>query len=303
MNDKIYRYLVEIVDADQVLVDEPMKNHTSFKVGGPVDYMVLPKKIEDIREIIKLSKTEHLPLFIMGNGSNLLVKDKGIRGIVVKISKKFSHVEIIGERVIAQTGVLLSGLAKLFLNQELTGFEFASGIPGSLGGAVTMNAGAYGGEMKDVLEKVEVMDQEGKTFTLKGKDMRLGYRTSAIQENNLIAISATLQLKRARYQNIKSKMEDLDHRRKSKQPLEWPSAGSTFRRPEGYYAGKLVQDVGLKGFSMGKAQVSELHSGFVINKGDATAEEIINLIYYIQDKVKHQYGVHLATEVKIIGED
>lgn len=303
MDNKIYKLLTEVVDKNQVLVDEPMKNHTSFKIGGPVDFMVLPRNIEEIKGIVNLSNTEGLPLFIMGNGSNLLVRDKGIRGLVIKIAKSFSNIEIVGERVIAQSGVLLSGLSKLLLRNELTGFEFASGIPGTLGGAVTMNAGAYGGEMKDILEKIEVMDKDGNIFELNGCDMQLGYRKSAIQENNLIAISATMQLQKGKYEDIKARMEDLDIRRKSKQPLEWPSAGSTFRRPEGYYAGKLVQDVGLKGFSMGRAKVSELHSGFVINNGDATAEEIITLIHYIQDKVKDKFGVNLHTEVKIIGEE
>jgi UDP-N-acetylmuramate dehydrogenase len=303
MDNKIYKLLTEIVGINQVLVDEPMKNHTSFKIGGPVDFMVLPKTIDEIKNIVSLSNTEGLPLFIMGNGSNLLVRDKGIRGLVIKIAKNFSNIEIIGERVITQSGVLLSGLAKLLLRNELTGFEFASGIPGTLGGAVTMNAGAYGGEMKDVLEKIEVMDKEGNISELKGSDMQLGYRKSAIQEYNLIALSATMKLQKGKYEDIKAKMEDLDIRRKSKQPLDWPSAGSTFRRPEGYYAGKLVQDAGLKGLSMGRAQVSDLHSGFVINKGDATAEEIITLIRYIQSKVKEKFGVNLQTEVKIIGEE
>lgn len=303
MDNKIYKLLTEIVDDNQVLVDEPMKKHTSFKIGGPVDFMVLPKSIEDISDIVNLSNSEGLPLFIMGNGSNLLVRDKGIRGLVVKIAKNFSNIDIKGDRVIAQSGVLLSGLAKILLRNELTGFEFASGIPGTLGGAVTMNAGAYGGEMKDILEKIQVMDKQGNIFELKGRDMKLGYRKSTIQDNDLIVLTATMQLQKGEYEDIRAKMADLDDRRKSKQPLEWPSAGSTFRRPEGYFAGKLVQDVGLKGFSMGRAQVSELHSGFVINKGDATAEEIIILIRHIQNKVKDKFGVNLQTEVKIIGEE
>ncbi|NNA37666.1 UDP-N-acetylmuramate dehydrogenase, partial [Pseudomonas lundensis] len=225
------------------------------------------------------------------NGSNLLARDKGMRGIVVKIAKNFSHVEIQGEKVTAHSGILLSRLAKMLLREELAGFEFASGIPGTLGGAVTMNAGAYDGEMKDVLEQIEVMEKAGNVFELQGEEMALGYRQSAVQNMDLIVLTATVKLKKGKYQDIKAKMDDLDYRRKSKQPLEWPSAGSTFKRPTGYYAGKLVQDVGLKGFSMGRAQVSELHSGFVINKGDASAAEVLSLIGHIQGKVKDKFGV------------
>ena len=302
-NNGVYKLLLDIVSPEQVLRDEPMKKHTSFKIGGPADFLILPERVEEIKAIVKLCKKEEIPLFIMGNGSNLLVRDKGMRGMVMKIAKNFSHVEIEGERVMAYSGILLSRLAKMLLREELTGFEFASGIPGTLGGAVTMNAGAYDGEMKDVLKKIEVMDKEGNIFELQGEDMALGYRKSAVQNMDLIVLTATMELKKGQYRDIKAKMDDLDYRRKSKQPLKWPSAGSTFKRPPGYYAGKLVQDVGLKGFSMGRAQVSDLHSGFVINKGDASAEEVISLIRHIQGKVKDQFGVELCTEVKIIGEE
>ena len=303
MENKIYNEFLKILDANQILLNEPMKNHTSFKVGGPVDIMVLPKNADEIKNILKLIKTVRIPFYIMGNGSNLLVRDKGIRGCVIKIGKNMSNIEIKGERVKAQTGILLSRLSKVLLRNELSGFEFASGIPGSLGGAVTMNAGAYGGEMKDVLESIEVIDNEGNISQLVGEEMKLGYRTSAIQGKDIIALSATMNFTKGNYQDIKTKIEDLDYRRKTKQPLEWPSAGSTFRRPHGYFAGKLIQDAGLRGFSMGRAQVSDLHCGFVINKGDATAEDIITLIRYIQKKVKDKFGVDLETEVKIIGEE
>ena len=303
MERRIGKRLLGIVDANQVLLNEPMKNHTSFKVGGPVDIMILPKNVDEIKGILRLIKTEKLPLYIMGNGSNLLVRDKGIRGCVIKIGRNMSKVEIEGERVKAQTGVLLSRLSKVLLRNRLSGFEFASGIPGSLGGAVTMNAGAYGGEMKDVLERIEIIDREGNICELAGEEMKLGYRTSAVQGKDVIVLSATMNFTKGNYEEIRAKILDLDFRRKSKQPLEWPSGGSTFRRPEGYFAGKLVQDVGLRGFTMGRAQVSDLHCGFVINKGDATADEIITLISYIQGKVKDKFGVDLQTEVKIIGEE
>ena len=211
--------------------------------------------------------------------------------------------DIISDRIVAQSGVLLSSLAKILLRHELTGFEFASGIPGTLGGAVTMNAGAYGGEMKDFLVSIEVMDMEGNVFELHGAEMKLGYRRSVVQDRDLIVLSAILQLKKGEYQDIKALMDDLDHRRKTKQPLEWPSAGSTFRRPPGYFAGKLVQDVGMRGFSNGYAHVSDLHCGFVITRGNATAQEVIDLISMIQKRVKEKFGVELHTEVKVIGEE
>ena len=303
MDSAIFELLTDIVGQDQILVDEPMKNHTSFKIGGPVDFLVLPKNVKEIKGIVNICKSKGIPLFIMGNGSNLLVRDKGIRGVVIKIAKNFSHVDIISDRIVAQSGVLLSSLAKILLRHELTGFEFASGIPGTLGGSVTMNAGAYGGEMKDVLFSIEVMDMEGNVFELHGAEMKLGYRRSVVQDRDLIVLSAILQLKKGEYQDIKALMDDLDHRRKTKQPLEWPSAGSTFRRPPGYFAGKLVQDVGMRGFSNGNAQVSDLHCGFVINRGNATAQEVIDLISMIQKRVKEKFGVELHTEVKVIGEE
>ncbi|SJZ81800.1 UDP-N-acetylmuramate dehydrogenase [Garciella nitratireducens] len=303
MDNKIYTLLSGIVDKEQILIDEPMRNHTSFKIGGPADFLVLPKSVIEIQNIVKICKKENIPFFVIGNGTDLLVRDKGIRGVVLKIAKNFDHVKIIGEKVIAQAGISLSALAKVLLKNELTGFEFASGIPGTLGGAVTMNAGAYGGEIKDVLKNIEVMDQEGNIFILEGEEMKLEYRSSVVQEKNFIVLTATMQLQKGNYEEIKEKMRKLDQMRKTKQPIQWPSAGSTFKRPRGYFAGKLIQDAGLKGFSMGRAQVSDLHSGFVINKGGATAREVIELIGYIQATVKQKFGVDLHTEVKIVGEE
>ncbi|WP_420537035.1 UDP-N-acetylmuramate dehydrogenase [Garciella nitratireducens] len=303
MDNKIYTFLSGIVDKEQILIDEPMRNHTSFKIGGPADFLVLPKSVIEIQNIVKICKKENIPFFVIGNGTDLLVRDKGIRGVVLKIAKNFDHVKIIGEKVIAQAGISLSALAKVLLKNELTGFEFASGIPGTLGGAVTMNAGAYGGEIKDVLKNIEVMDQEGNIFILEGEEMKLEYRSSVVQEKNFIVLTATMQLQKGNYEEIKEKMRKLDEMRKTKQPIQWPSAGSTFKRPRGYFAGKLIQDAGLKGFSMGRAQVSDLHSGFVINKGGATAREVIELIGYIQATVKQKFGVDLHTEVKIVGEE
>ncbi len=294
--------LAGLMDRERIKKDEPMKKHVTFRVGGNADYFVTVKNADEIAAVINLCKEEKVPYFIMGNGSNLLVGDKGIRGVVIQIAKDMNEIEVDGETITAMAGALLSKIAGAALNAGLTGLEFASGIPGTLGGAVVMNAGAYGGEMKDVLDMVRVLTPEGEILEL-GKDaLKLGYRTSVVAEKNYIVLDARIVLKKDDKEKIREYMEDLKGRRTSKQPLEYPSAGSTFKRPEGYFAGKLIDDAGLRGFALGGAQVSEKHCGFVINKDNATALEIIKLIEEVQKRVKENSGVALETEVKKVGE-
>lgn len=303
INRKLFiKAINKILVAKDVLIDEPMSQHTSFKIGGPSDFYLRPNTVDELTDILHICKEFALPVYILGNGSNLLVTDKGIRGVVIEVFKRFSMIEIKGNQVKAGAGVLLSTLANQVAKNELTGLEFASGIPGTLGGAVFMNAGAYGGEMKQVVTQVTVVSREGKIQVLEAKELDFGYRHSAIQELDSIVVEATMELKSGELAEIKSLMLDLNGRRKEKQPLEMPSAGSTFKRPEGYYAGKLIMDAGLSGYSIGDAQVSEKHCGFVVNKGNATFSEVYDLIQYIKKTVKEQFGVELHREVKIIGE-
>lgn len=292
----------KIVGSNNIFIDEPMKNHTSFKVGGPADILLTPTTSEQIRDSIILCQRENIPYYILGNGSNLLVKDGGIRGVSIKFSKLDSII-VDGERIIAQSGAPLTNVCTHALKNNLGGFEFACGIPGSIGGAVTMNAGAYNGEISQVIESANVIDGEGNIITLSKDDLELGYRMSAIQKYHYIVLEVTLRLHNGDYDTIKNRIMDLNRRRREKQPLEYPSAGSTFKRPEGYFAAKLIEDTGLKGASIGGAQVSEKHSGFIINKGNATAKDILNLIKFVQDKVKEKFNVDLHTEVRIIGEE
>lgn len=294
--------LEAFMDKDSLLIDEPMKNHTSFKVGGPVDLMILPKTEDEIVNVLKLLASQPIPFYIMGNGSNLLVSDRGFSGVVIKLYDNYNDFSVDEDIITAKSGILLSKLAKVALNHNLGGLEFASGIPGTLGGAITMNAGAYGGEMKDVLISAHVVDRQGNILEIVNGNLELAYRTSSIQKKDLIVLSAKLQLKKAPYEEIKDKMNELDCKRKDKQPLEWPSAGSTFKRPEGHFAGKLIQDSGLRGYSIGGAQVSEKHCGFIINKGGATANDIFSLICHVQKTVYEKFGIHLDTEVKQLGE-
>lgn len=302
-NTQVYNLLLQVLPKEDILVDEPMRNHTSFKLGGPADFIVLPRTSDQIINIIKILWQNEIPYYLMGNGSNLIVREGGIRGVVVKIYDNFNRVDINNEEIKAQSGVLLSTLSKVALKNNLTGLEFASGIPGTLGGAVAMNAGAYDGEMKDVVDEVLVVDKEGNSLLMTNEELGFGYRSSIVQTNNYIVIEAKLKLLKGDYQAIKDKMDDLNHRRTTKQPLSLPSAGSVFRRPPGHFAGKLIEDAGLKGYRIGDAQVSELHSGFIVNVGSATAGEVISLINHIQKEVKNKFGVDLVTEVKIIGEE
>ncbi|MBS6600890.1 MAG: UDP-N-acetylmuramate dehydrogenase [Clostridium sp.] len=291
-----------IYSKDEVKINALMKEHINFEVGGPADILLIPSKVEQIIESIKICKENNIPYFVMGNGSNLLVKDGGIRGVVIKLTG-LTNLEVNKEEIKADCGVMLKELSDKALENSLTGLEFACGIPGSVGGAVFMNAGAYNGEIKNVIKEAEVITSSGEIITLSKDELELGYRTSKVMKDNSIVINATFKLEKGNKEEIKETIDDLTKKREEKQPLEYPSAGSTFKRPEGYFAGKLIQDSGLKGYSIGGAAVSSKHSGFVINKGNATAKDILDLIAYIQEKVKKQFGVELHTEVRIIGED
>ena len=299
---ELYKALCEISGEGNVLKDEPMKMHTTFRIGGPADYFIQPSKIEEIRRIVAVCRECSTPYYIMGNGSNLLVGDKGFRGVIVQVFKQMSDVYADGERVYAQAGALLSKTAAVACEASLTGMEFASGIPGTLGGACVMNAGAYGGEMKDVLKEVTVLTDEGEFLTIPKEELELGYRTSVIAKKGYIVIEAVLELKSGNADEIRAYMNELKEKRITKQPLEYPSAGSTFKRPEGYFAGKLIQDADLRGFQVGGAQVSEKHCGFVINKDHATAADIVELMQQVSDRVEEKFGVKLEPEVKRLGE-
>lgn len=301
MKKEIYEALCQICGSDQVFCEEPMSRHTTFRTGGSADILVTPKA-EQIGEILALCKKEQIPWTVIGNGSNLLVGDGGIRGVVLEIGKQMSEISIEGTTITAGAGAMLSAIASKAAAQELTGLEFASGIPGSLGGAVVMNAGAYGGEMKDVLTEVTVLTPEGTFLTLPLAELDLSYRHSIIPERGYLVVSAVLELHPGKAEEIRAIMDDLKEKRVSKQPLEYPSAGSTFKRPEGYFAGKLIQDAGLRGFQVGGAQVSEKHCGFVINRDHATSADICNLMEQVSEIVFEKFGVRLEAEVKKIGE-
>jgi len=279
-----------------------MKNHTSFKVGGFADIFIEPDNTEELVEAIKDLRKDNTPYYIMGNGSNLLVSDKGFRGAIVKIGENIGNVNIDGEKVTAESGVLLSVLSKIAAKNNLAGMEFASGIPGALGGAITMNAGAYGGEMKDIIGWVELLDEELALKRLQNSEMKFGYRKSIVEPGKHIVVRCCLNLKKGNPEEIDRIMTELTEKRKSKQPIHMPSAGSTFKRPEGYFAGKLIEDAGLKGFELGGAQVSPLHCGFVVNTGNATAQDVYELIRHVQKTVYEKFDVKLEPEVKILGE-
>lgn len=302
MNQNIYHQMIQILDKERVLIDEPMKKHTTFRVGGNADYFVMPRTIEEVKQILLFCKKENLPYYILGNGSNLLVGDKGYRGVIIQIYKEMNAITVNEDRICAQAGALLSKVGSVALEAGLTGFEFAAGIPGTVGGAVVMNAGAYGGEMKDILAYATVLTEDGDVLRLSNQELELGYRTSIIARKNYIVLEAEYQLRDGDKAEIRAKMDDLKLQRVTKQPLEYASAGSTFKRPTGYFAGKLIQDVGLRGFRVGGAQVSEKHCGFVINRGDATAADIMELMKQVSEKVYQEFGVTLEPEVKRLGE-
>ena len=302
MNIEFYNQLIERTDKNRVLCEEPMGAHSTFRVGGPADYFVMPKSIGELQNILELCKQAHMPYYVIGNGSNLLVSDKGYRGVIIQIYKQMNGIEVADEMIFAQAGALLSKVGSKALEAELTGFEFAAGIPGTVGGAVVMNAGAYGGEMKDIILQATVLTSDGEVKVLTKDELELGYRTSVIAKKNYIVLEAQFGLAKGERKVIRERMDELKLQRTTKQPLEYPSAGSTFKRPEGYFAGKLIQDAGLRGFQIGGAQVSEKHCGFVINKGNATADDIVKLMKQVSDKIMEEFGVLLEPEVKFLGE-
>lgn len=294
--------LETVLRAENILIDELMSRHTTFRVGGPASFYVLPENPEQIEGVIRLCREEGTPYYLIGNGSNLLVGDRGYDGVIIQIFRNMNEIFVEGNIIRVQAGALLSAIAAQAMENSLGGFEFASGIPGTFGGAVVMNAGAYGGEMKQVLKEVRVLTEDGMILTLSVDELELGYRTSIIAKNGYIVLDGIIELEKGNKDDIKSRMDELKEKRIMKQPLEYPSAGSTFKRPEGYFAGKLIDDAGLRGFRVGGAQVSEKHCGFVINRDNATAADIVELMRRVQEKVKDAFGVELEAEVKRIGE-
>lgn len=301
MNDQFFTELQNVMGGSGIFMEEPMKKHTTFRVGGPADVLVQPDETA-LAAILALCRQYHVSYSFIGNGSNLLVGDKGIRGVVIEMTDPMGNIEVDGTKITAQAGAMLSKIANTAASNGLGGMEFAAGIPGSVGGAVVMNAGAYGGEMKDIIEKVYVLDENGAQLELDRDALDLGYRHSCIPEKKYIVTKVVLELVPRNEAEIRSEMKELNEKRAEKQPLQYPSAGSTFKRPEGYFAGKLIMDAGLRGYQVGGAQVSEKHCGFVINKGDATAADICQLMRDVSDKVQAQFGVVLEPEVKMIGE-
>ena len=302
MKEEMRQKFIEILGNNRVLFDEPMSQHTTFRIGGPADVFVMPENYEQIREVLRLCKEEKLPFFVLGNGSNLLVSDSGYRGVIIQMDRNMEEIRLDGEEIHACAGALLSSVAVAARNASLTGFEFAGGIPGTIGGAAVMNAGAYGGELKDVLKEVTVMTREGEILTIPAEKMEMGYRTSIIKTAGYLVLEAVISLKKGDEEAIRATMKDLSERRTEKQPLDYPSAGSTFKRPEGYFAGKLIMDSGLRGYRVGGAQVSEKHCGFVINAGGATAEDVRSPMDHVIRVVREKYGVTLEPEVKFLGD-
>lgn len=287
----------------EVLFDEPMSKHTSFKIGGPVDVMIIPQNEEQLVNGVKICRSNNIDFYIMGNGSNLLVRDGGIRGVVIKINEGYNNIEFQDTKVYCQSGALLTAVSRRSFNQSLTGMEFANGIPGTIGGGVTMNAGAYGGEMKDIITRVRVLDKNNNIIEYTNEDMNFRYRGSRVVDEGLIVLGVEILLEQGDYSKIEETMRDLTHKRTSKQPLELPSGGSTFKRPEGHFAGKLIEDSGLRGLRHGGAQVSEKHCGFVVNIDNATCEDVLGLVSVIQKTILDNYSIELEPEIKIIGVD
>ena len=300
----IYEEILKNMHNSEVKKDELMSKHTSFRIGGPADIWIKVKSLDDLKYIIKYSKSNNIPLNVIGNGSNTLVKDKGIRGIT--ICPCFENISIEWKndiaKVTAGSGVKLAVLANELLKNEIEGFEFASGIPGSVGGAIRMNAGAYGGEMKQIVDSVTFMGEDGNTTIAKNEDINFSYRYSRFIDNNEVIVDATFELKKGNAKEIKEKMDDLNGRRKEKQPLNMPSGGSTFKRGNGFITSQIIDEAGLKGYTIGGAKVSEKHAGFVVNTGNATAEDVLNLVDYIIKVVYEKYGKILEPEIEVIGE-
>lgn len=305
MYQELENELYKILQAGQVKADEPMKLHTTFRIGGPAQFYVLPQSEQQLIDIVKLCNRLQVPFFILGNGSNLLVGDHGVEGVVIEIKDRFSFCKMEEKEdavaVTAGAGILLSKLAKEVANHSLTGFEFAAGIPGTLGGAVAMNAGAYGGEIKDHIVRAKVLTRDGEILVLNKEELDLGYRRSVITKTGHIVLEAEFLFPYGDKETILETIKDLNGRRREKQPLEFPSAGSTFKRPEGYFAGKLIMDAGLRGFRVGNIMVSEKHCGFVVNAGNGTAAEVRELIDKVSGIVEEKFGVKLEPEVRFLG--
>lgn len=298
---KLIDLLREAAGNDCILEHERMSNHTTFRIGGPADLFAVPDTVEKAAAIVRICRENQYPFYVLGNGSNLLVSDEGYRGLILQLYRNLSEITVKGEEITVQAGAMLSVIAKKALAHSLTGFEFASGIPGTIGGAAVMNAGAYGGEMKDVLVEVTVLTRENEIKVIPARELQLGYRFSVIPQNDWIMLGAKLRLQKGEEEQIRARMEELKEQRVTKQPLEYPSAGSTFKRPEGYFAGKLIMDAGLRGYTVGGAQVAEKHCGFVVNRGGATASDVLQLMTDVSKKVKDQFGVVLEPEVKMLG--
>lgn len=301
MNSSLIEAMRQIVSADNLLINEPMSRHTTFRTGGPACLFLRPENQDQLKKVMDFVRRLGTDYFVLGNGSNLLVSDEGYDGVIISLSK-FNKVELKGtNQIYVEAGAMNSTIASFARDNALTGFEFAAGIPGTIGGAMIMNAGAYGGEMAQVVTEVTVLSPEGEIMVLDNSTMEFGYRTSAIKNKGFIVLSVLLTLKRGKEEEITAQMKELAEKRRDKQPLEYPSAGSTFKRPEGYFAGKLIEDAGLRGFSVGDAQVSEKHCGFVVNKGSATSTDIYNLIKEVQKVVYEKANVRLEPEVIILG--
>lgn len=301
MENRFYQELCEAVGKINVLLEEPMWKHTTFRVGGNAAYFVTPESPEQVKRVIEVCGQNQIPYYVIGNGSNLLVSDEGFSGVILQIGSKMNRCEMKEGNIKVQAGALLTKVANRISKEDYEGMEFAVGIPGTIGGAVTMNAGAYGGEMKDVIQGALVLRKDGEILWLNKEELNLGYRSSVVMEQGYIVLEAEFQLKKGNAEEIKKKCNQNTKARMEKQPLEYPSAGSTFKRPEGYFAGKLIMDSGMRGYTVGGAQVSEKHCGFIINKGEATAKDVLDVITRVQEKVEKTFGVALETEVKMIG--
>jgi len=292
--------LAGLVPEENILVNEPMKKHTTFRIGGEAACYVKIENAEQLAAVRCFLQTENVPIQVLGNGSNLLFSDEGFAGVVLEICDKMNEIRAEGSKMIVQAGALMSKVARAAYENGLTGFEFAAGIPGTIGGGTVMNAGAYGGELKQVIASVKMLDEDGGIVELSNEEMEFGYRTSIVKKRPYIVVEVTLQLQPGNQKDILAVMEELAFRRRDKQPLEFPSAGSTFKRPEGYFAGELIMKAGLRGYRVGGAQVSEKHCGFVINVGDATAEDVLQLMEHVKNTVKAAFGVELEPEVIVI---
>lgn len=296
-----YSKLEAICGSCTILRDVPMKEHTTMRVGGKAALMIIPDTIICVQKIIAFLNSSNIPYMIIGNGSNLIFQDTGYNGVIIKIGEPLSSIEVFGDEIVAMAGASLAQVAKKALENSLTGLEFASGIPGSIGGAVFMNAGAYDGEMKQVVLETLCVDNKGNLITIKNEEHNFSYRHSRLQDDDITCLQVKMKLEQGEKSSIQEKMNELNSRRREKQPLNYPSAGSVFKRPPGCYAGKLIDDCGLRGTKIGGAQVSDKHCGFIINTGNATARDIISLIEYVQDAVYKNSGVRLELEVKIVG--